>query len=151
MILTDPLYKPTVRVDSVGDGNYGASRKRKVKGKVIKYRHKGVDFITTPGDYIKSPITGEIVWFGYAYKTDNAKEKLRSIHIKGVGEFSNVKIKILYCTLRELFKKGDKICQGDIFALAQDNAQRYKSMINHMHIEIRINGVLVDPLKYFKL
>jgi murein DD-endopeptidase MepM/ murein hydrolase activator NlpD len=50
------------------------------------------------------------------------------------------------------FVMGDYLFPGDIIGVAQDISRKYSpSMMDHLHVEVRRNGVLLDPAKLFEL
>ena len=136
--MQSPTSKLILRgADPTGNGWYGAKRGKR--------KHKGLDVITIPGEQIAAPITGKIMKFGYAYA--NAL-RFRYIDIKN----SIYKMRIMYVGPDPTLKIGDRIYTGQIIGVAQDIAAHHGGgMQNHIHIELKKNGLLTDPEPLLKI
>lgn len=97
--------------------------------------HKGLDIANHPGTPIVAPADGVISYFG----PDGGYGNLMVIdHGFGITtRFGHLK--------KGLKKKGDRVHRGDIIALMGDTGH---STGPHLHYEVRINGVPVNPEKY---
>jgi len=126
-----PLDKIIYRgEDPTGHGHFGAKRGKK--------KHKGLDIVTAPGEPVLSMIDGKITKIGYCY---SQTRKFRYIEVTN----KEYRIRLLYALPRS-FKVGDEVCAGDYFGTAQDIAVYWgNGMLNHLHVEIYKNGLLVDP------
>lgn len=117
------MLNPTgegVRVDPMGNGNYGASRGTRT--------HNGVDLIVCPGQAVFSPIDGKVVRKILAYANDS----YYGVQIEG----KRATVSLLY--LRPLDGVvGSTIKKGEIVGTAQDISKRYNNnMIPHIHMRI---------------
>jgi hypothetical protein len=149
-------------VDAFGSGAFLARRARYTAGTVYEhtkvgdqpedpFKHKGVDFVVRAGDMIACPCRAWIVKYGYAYSDEmtNARlsegQILRSIRLEW-DEEPEWRIKYLYARL--IYQGGlpFRVDAGVPFAEAQDLTLRYPEITNHVHVEIRHRGVLVDPM-----
>lgn len=127
------LQNQTIRVDAKGSGYYNASR--------TGHTHQGIDLITTPGEYIRAPFAGKINRQANPYPSDQKYKGIELINIKG-----DIKMKIFYC---DNFIIGKKFAAGDIIARSQDISTKYgPGMIPHIHVEIRVNNILIDPTHF---
>lgn len=123
--------------DKYGSGQYGASRN------ASRRKHNGLDIIVTAGEEIKSPITGSIVRQAFPYKNDMNYE---GIVVEGDGEWSGYEIKIFY--VKGLF--GGKVVNEQVIGHAQDLTVKYPKITNHVHIEVRVDGNLIDPFELWQ-
>lgn len=145
------MHKPLNKIinrgnDPTGFGHFGAKRGNRT--------HKGHDLKSIPGENVFSMIDGTITKYGYMYQ--NA---LQFRYFDVLSHDKKIKVRISYIEKHSLFKVGMNVCAGDRFAFAQNIAKYHnrnkkgkkkKLMINHIHIEIRVNGKLVDPNIYLK-
>lgn len=137
--VTSPYQK--VRNDPRGEGHFGASRGRR--------RHNGLDIIVTPNTAVYSPIEGVIFRMAYPYGSTGRNRQWEGILIVGVNEYQGYEVKIFYM---QPFVIGEYVFPGDIIGIAQAISRRYTpNMIDHLHVEVRRNGMLLDPAKLFNL
>ncbi len=122
------------RTDAHGSGQYGASRGSRT--------HKGIDIVTKEGQAILSPIDGMVVKESRPYKD---KPSVTGLLIRGTGEWADYEIKIFYAL--GLFSGPVKA--GQPVAIAQDLTKLYPDITNHVHVEARRSGEVVDPLEAF--
>ncbi len=138
-----PIVSPyqKMRNDSRGDGFFGASRGRRT--------HNGLDIVVTSGSAVYSPIEGVIFRKAYPYGTTRGNGQWEGLVILGVGDYRGYEVKMFYT---RPFVMGDYVFPGDIVGVAQDISRKYSpAMIDHVHIEVRRDGQLIDPAKLFKL
>ena len=138
--MQQPLVKITDRGnDPTGFGHFGA--KRGIR------RHKGHDIVSVPGESVVSMINGTVTKIGYAY----AKAlQFRYVQV----ENETFKVWLMYIEHANL-KVGQFVCAGERVGYCLDIAKYHNKnrkdglkMINHLHVQIWKNGVLVDPKKY---
>lgn len=138
-----PVTAPSQRIrnDARGDGYFGASRGRRI--------HNGLDIIVTPGSAVYAPIEGVVFRKAFPYGTRGKNKNWEGVLIVGMNEYEGYEVKIFYM---RPFLIGDYIFPGEIVGVAQDISKRYSpSMIDHLHVEVRRNGILIDPAKLFNL
>ena len=137
-MLQSPVVNPKARdCDLAGCGYFGADRRGHEK-------HKGLDIIALPFTKISAPISG-VVRTLFVY--ENSSET-RGIEIAN----GNIKVKLFYVSTN--LTTGQKVKVGDFLGLAQDVAAYHNSlgkMTPHVHMELFINNVAVDPKTYFNL
>jgi murein DD-endopeptidase MepM/ murein hydrolase activator NlpD len=137
--VTSPYQK--MRNDVKGDGFFGASRGNRM--------HNGLDIIITPGSAVYSPIEGVLFRKAYPYGTAHGNEEWEGLVIVGVGDYKGYEVKIFYT---RPFVIGDYVFPGDIVGVAQDISRKYSpAMIDHVHVEVRRNGMLIDPATLLQL
>ncbi len=137
--ITSPYQK--IRNDSQGDGFFGASRGRRT--------HNGIDILVTPGSAVYCPIEGVMLRMAYPYGTARGNHQWEGCVIVGVGDYRGYEVKIFYM---RPFVIGDYLFPGDILGIAQDISRKYSpAMMDHLHVEVRRNGVLIDPATLFEL
>ncbi|HEV7676379.1 MAG TPA: M23 family metallopeptidase [Candidatus Angelobacter sp.] len=124
--------------DQWGSGQFGASR----PGHVHSRLHQGLDITAEPGEPIRSPIDGVITREAFPYKGDN---RFRGLLIEGVNEWKGIEVKIFY--VQGMIQ--GRVDAGQIIGTAQDLSLRYRGITNHVHIEVRTSGTLVNPLEFF--
>ena len=130
--------------DDYGSGAFGAARKRHSAGAeehaILKYAHKGADWIVVPGDLIPAPAHVRQTLYGLAYPEDN---RFHSIHLELIEDMA-WQLKLLYCWntahLLQEFEAGQPL------AIAENIALRYPGITRHVHLEVRHLGILVDPM-----
>lgn len=129
--------------DAFGAGGYQASRGDHV--------HMGLDFRADAGDLVIAPCPCSVAHVGVAY----AGIDLGSIHLDGIGEFGDFRLKLLYVRPATDTIIGAVFGAGDAVGIAQSVAGYWQAqhperglMQNHVHEEVRINGLLVDPTFY---
>ena len=125
---------PTRKVDKWGSGQYGTGRHDHV--------HQGLDLQARPGDQILAPISGQVVRQANPYRDS---KQYTGVVIKGTGEWKGYEVKIFY--VNGLFC--GQVNAGDRIGTAQDISLRYPGITNHVHLEIRYNHQLKNPLDYF--
>jgi len=118
--------------DGFGSGQYGSSRDGGTRA------HDGIDIIVTAGEDISSPIKGNIVRQAVPYGNDLS---YKGIVIEGTDEWLGYQVKIFYA--EGLFS--GKTSPSQKIGTAQNIAAKYKGITNHIHVEVRVAGVLVDP------
>jgi hypothetical protein len=134
-----PLVLPHMRSrghDRYGSGQPGASRDHGSRS------HKGLDVLASPGQEVYSPITGNVIREAFPYRDDHT---LRGILIRGTGEFSGYEAKLFY--VNGLFSGA--IVAGGLIGHAMNLSMRYPGISNHIHLEVTLNGVWVDPRSCF--
>jgi len=123
--------------DAFGAGHFGAPRGART--------HKGLDLIAHPGDLVIAPFEAIVTHVGRAY-ADN--DTLGSLHLHGTDGHHEVKMLYLMpqCHVAQL------VVEGQVVGFAQDVASYHEhraghdGMTNHVHLEVRVDGELVDPL-----
>lgn len=141
-IIVPPTAGGLRGVDATGGGGFGAPRTRDGNS----YGHKGIDYAAVAGSLVYAPICGRVTQYGFAY---DPEIPLHSIHIEGPPRslFKGFHLKLLYVALSGLTL--DYIQQGMEIGTAEDVAGHHGGdMINHVHLELYIDGSLVDPSPY---
>lgn len=137
-----PITRPAqkMRNDTQGDGHFGASRGRR--------RHNGLDIIVTPGSAVYCPIEGFMKRVAHPYGGRRNKKWL-GCAIEGTGLYLGYEVKIFYM---DPFLMGEYVYPNDIVGKAQAISKKYTSaMIDHLHVEVRYRGMLVNPATLFNL
>jgi murein DD-endopeptidase MepM/ murein hydrolase activator NlpD len=123
-------------MDSMGDGRYQASR--------IGRTHSGVDIEKAAGSPVVVPITGVYTRMAYPY-TGNTS--LTGVVIAGTGIYQGWELKMFYVFPSALINS--HLENGALVGFAQNLHTQYPTtMKNHIHVEIRINGRLIDPTDF---
>ncbi|SFU77029.1 Peptidase family M23 [Pustulibacterium marinum] len=134
-----PIVKPLIKrgcdTNSMGCGNYGASRNHAGD-------HNGQDYVVTEGQPVYAPITGTITRKAYPYADDLQWQGF-------VIENLQYYFKVFYC-IPVTGIVGTKVKAGDVVAYAQDISKKHGSaMTPHIHLEAYLKtpvGVeLIDP------
>lgn len=124
------------KCDQKGCGYFGAKRGEK--------KHRGVDIITTPEELVYAPISGSVRKL-IVYPNQN--------EMIGV-EISNEQYKVKLFYVNSNFKTHDFIQKGEYLGKAQNIAKYWNAegkMTNHVHIEVREKGKLIDPTNLLNL
>jgi len=136
-VLLPPVTPATIRSDSAGDGHFGASRGSR--------SHEGLDLIVTRGQLIHSPISGTLNRYAYPYATDL---RWKGVEITGTGDDAGYVVKMFY--MDPALPAGTTVQRGTVVGNAQAISQKYTSaMRDHLHVEVRHGGLLVDPEPLF--
>ena len=131
--------------DCYGSGSYGASRGIR--------KHRGIDIKSDEGDSIVSPIDGYISSSGYRIYTTKCSY-LIGVDVTGTGKYSGYRVRLFYVKgtvpINTPVKKGDPI---GVQQSLQKNCYPKKindkyCMTNHVHVELYVNGVRVNPTNY---
>jgi murein DD-endopeptidase MepM/ murein hydrolase activator NlpD len=125
-----------IRNDAAGDGSFKVSRDNGAR------EHNGIDLLVNSGQLVHSPIPGTVSRYSFPYPEDT---RWGGILIQGTGEYIDYQVKIFYITPR--VNPGQVLDRGQIIGKAQSIHLRYNSssMQDHVHVEIRKNGTLIDP------
>lgn len=129
----DPLARRGT--DSFGSGHFGASRKG--------HTHKGQDYLGTPGQTVYAPIGGSVTT-GAAY-ADGSNEYLRRVTITGDN---SERVSLMYVLPSVVV--GGRVEAGDKVGTLQSLQNAYPGIPNHLHLEVSVGGVKVDPVPFFQ-
>jgi murein DD-endopeptidase MepM/ murein hydrolase activator NlpD len=121
-----------IRNDAKGKGVFGASRSGHI--------HNGVDLVVSKATPIYAPFEG-VIRQANPYTNDS---KYKGLEIKNT--VTGMKVKVFYV---DGFVVGKTYKKGEVMAKAQDISEKYgSSMIPHIHVELRLYNVAVNPTKY---
>ncbi|WP_230970326.1 M23 family metallopeptidase [Nitrogeniibacter aestuarii] len=132
--LSNPINNGSRRgSDKWGSGHFAAPRGSR--------QHNGVDISASLGEAVLSPIDAKVVRVAYPYATDLS---LTGILLEGVGRHAGFTVKIFYMS-PEQSKIGKQVSAGERIGAAQSLLTKYPGIKNHIHLEVRQNGVVIDP------
>lgn len=135
-LMQPPLFPLSPRFsDSYGSGIFGASRDGG------KRSHKGQDFLGQPGQAVFAPIGGKIS-SGLAY-ADGRFPDLKLVRISDAKKV----VKLMY--VLPSVSTGQTVAAGDQIGTVQTLQSKYPGIRDHVHVEVHIAGLAVDPLPYF--
>ena len=126
-----------IRNDSRGAGHFNAKRGNR--------RHKGLDIAVYPNSYLVSPENGILTRVNRAYSNENKAEyKILDLKVS-----ASTTVRFFY--VLPLLDIPLSVKKGDIIAKVQNIQKSYKpSMLNHVHVGLKINGIYVDPYPWLK-
>lgn len=122
------MINPTggsIRNDRGGSGFFGAARKKEIDGRIVRYRHRGVDYACLPGQEVWMPFTAVIIRF------KNPCEEYHGILFRGKGIVGT----LFYVDVpQELI--GKEMKEGEIIGVAEDVSKKYQLVTPHVHFQI---------------
>ena len=124
-------------VDKWGSGAFGAARDGG------RRRHSGTDFLATEGQQILAVATGYVTKLGYPYADNLAYRYVE------ITTTSNYAIRHFYVCPGMDISIGVWVAGGSVIGTYQSLATRYPSITEHVHIEIRKSGQLINPTALF--
>jgi hypothetical protein len=126
---------------------------------VVERRHLGLDLVLAEGLLAWAPCEGILERVGLCYPDD---QRFHSLWIRPDG-FPGVLVKVLYCHPEPGGTLGAaapmRIARAALLGRAENLALRYpdpdgpgprKAIVNHLHLELWLSGVRVDPLDYLE-
>lgn len=148
-----PMLLPPARpfrglrsIDGFGGGGYDAPRDGGSR------RHLGLDFVAAPGDAVVAPCPCTVTHVGVAYPNAD----LGSLHLAGTGPFAGHALKLLYVRPDIDTIVGSQFGVGGLLGTAQAVAAYWQAqhpergeMTGHIHLELRVDGAIVDPTPHF--
>lgn len=131
------MVSPTrrgIRSDGAGDGKFNAPRGPR--------RHKGVDFLCTPGQDLYMPLEiGKVTRKRYPYANDMDYE---GMHVCGFINNLAIEILMFYCVPTVAYNINYR--QGEVIGYAQDISKKYgPPMKPHVHLQIE----RLDPMHFY--
>jgi murein DD-endopeptidase MepM/ murein hydrolase activator NlpD len=134
------LASMKIRVDSEGNGHFGASRDGGSRG------HNGVDLLVMKGEPVYAPFSGTITKQAYPYSDDR---KFTGVHLTRPD---GLKIKVFYM-LPKPGIIGKAVAAGQEIGRAQAISEKYgDAMKDHIHIEVwNQYGTLENAEEFFNL
>jgi len=131
------FYRPalgSVRFDSGGDGNFGASR---AGGEV----HTGLDISTLIGESVYAPISGIL-----QYTRADSNNKLPGVKIIGSGDYEGYTVYMFYSKKISNLNFGDFVQQGDVVSTAVDLSPQYSEKVtDHIHFKVEKGTKEINP------
>ena len=126
-----------IRKDDGGDGHYNTERSNNLG------IHQGVDLSVKKGQPIYAPFKGTITRKAIPYANDTKWSGCVLTDNKGN------EVKFFYLLPS---KVGKQVKRGEQIGIAQAISEKYGSPVtDHVHLEFRKNGVLIDPTKLLGL
>lgn len=125
-----------IRSDRRGDGHFGSSRDGGSR------LHSGVDYTAENGQDIVAVTSGTITKIGYTYSDDLS---FRYVEIQTNDGYA---VREYYVSPGDGIAVGVTIDVGQNIGTAQDLTGRYPGITNHVHVEVRHDGQLVNPSDY---
>lgn len=126
-----------IRVDKRGNGYFDANR--------TGYKHEGIDLLVSVGQTIYAPFGGTITRRFLVYAGD---ANYTGVELVSTDQTRRAKLMYMDSTLI-----GQKVRAGQAIGTAQQISKKYggatSGMLDHLHFELRENGVLVNPISYF--
>lgn len=136
-VLHAPVFPLEVRVDIQGSGYFGDPRGGR--------DHQGVDFLCHEGQSVFSPINGTLQRIAYPYADD---AQWKGCVIQGEGDDEGLEVKMFYMVPTNPIPR--QVRRGEVIGHCQAISKRYTPEMNdHLHVEIREEGTLIDPLPLF--
>lgn len=136
------LSRHRIRRDSAGDGRYGAPRGSRT--------HRGVDLVAAANVTVLAPFSGKVLRHTLVYKNpkNDCQKNLRGIVINGTRKWREYQLKVFY--LIPSVSPEVSVSSGQMIGRSQSVSACYKGqgMINHVHIELRKDGRVIDPTRY---
>ena len=130
---------PDIRNDSAGSGAFKSDRNNEVG------LHQGVDYLAPEGTPVISPFPGKIE------VGTNFSRGLPRIEVVGTGDYQGYRMKLGYVQsngLTSVNTFGEEI--GSVVKLiGKDKGYQDVNMKNHIHVELRYNGQLINPTDKF--
>ena len=130
------LFPVTRKCDDYGCGHFGASRGSR--------KHHGVDFTSTPGQFVTSDVDGTVTKIGYPYADDLS---YRYVQVTTKDGFD-----CRYFYTSASLGVSDSVRVGQVIGNAQDISARYTNgdMVNHVHFEVKKDGKFTNPVEFLK-
>ena len=119
--------------DAQGSGAFGAARGGRT--------HQGTDYIATPGQDVHAVISGRVTRIGYPYAND------LTYRLIDITNNQDDVARHFYVQPRAGLSVGDNVNGGAAIGTAQrlGNRPGFTGITEHVHVEIRRNGVLHNP------
>ena len=104
--------------------------------------HKGVDLTSDVSGEVVSVLDGTVKDCSYSYENGYC---ITIEHADGLST--------IYCSLKDCegVKKGDKVKRGQKIGEASTSASNESADGNHLHFQVLLNGLNVDPSNYLTL
>jgi len=118
--------------DKWGEGHFGAKRGYG--------SHRGQDYLCLAESQILSPVEGKIIKHGHAYEDDLSFRYVR-VETKS-GEIHD------FFYVESILPIGREIREGTVIGYSQDLTERYPGIGNHIHYQIKVNGIYINPETY---
>jgi peptidoglycan LD-endopeptidase LytH len=122
-------------VDKYGSGQFNARRDGG------RRRHQGLDISARAGEAVYSPVDGTVIREAIPYAP------FTGLLIRGTGEYTGYEVKLFY--VRGL--RCGSVRAGDQIGWAEDLKVKYLEITNHVHMEVRRQGVLLSPFEMYAM
>lgn len=119
--------------DSQGCGQFGAGRRYG--------SHQGADYAATLGQDVLAVTGGVVDKVGYTYADDLS---YRYVRISTVDGYS---VRQLYIAPASGIAVSSSVTAGQVIGTYQGLGNRYPGITEHVHVDVRHNGNLVDLTK----
>jgi len=134
-------------IDAWGGGVFGSPRGSRI--------HKGLDIAAYPCVPVISVFPEcTVTRIGRAY----ADGTLHSIHLQGLNDHSDWRIKLLYTRPIATLFEGHTLYVGNDVGRAEDVSNhhmqksfKHGAMTNHIHFALYYKGGITDPMPHFKI
>ncbi|MGH8399827.1 MAG: peptidoglycan DD-metalloendopeptidase family protein, partial [Gammaproteobacteria bacterium] len=104
------------------------------------YAHQGADFMSSQGQTVLAVIDGNVTKVGYPYGDDLG---FRYVQITGQDGYA---VREFYVQPFNNIEVGSYVTAGQGIGTYQSLQDRYPGITDHVHVEVRQDGVLINPV-----
>jgi murein DD-endopeptidase MepM/ murein hydrolase activator NlpD len=147
-----PVVGPINTKDKPGEGG-GFFRDRRVSGSKV-YPHSGIDINASKGTSIRAPADGVVTQVVNRDVSNDPGSK-KAPPGQGAGTLitidhgNGVVTRYFHLTYGSpQFKEGEQVKAGDVIATVGRTGNTPAAGDTHLHFEMKLNGIPVDPQKY---
>lgn len=130
-----------MRSDSQGDGAYLARRGSRL--------HRGYDIVCSVGASVYAPFPARVLGVTRPYGPGSSHWEAvynTGVSMEGTGSWAGYKVKMWYVSRR--VRTGDSVSAGDVVGTMTNRAAPSRGMINHVHVQLMKDDVIVNPTPY---